>query len=469
MKASLSDQELLNLTEEQVREIVPAGDPTTVWLVLRLQALARGKAKAPRSPSTPSSQIPPYEKANAEGKKKGGKRPGRKKGHKGERRSTPPHIDVTVEHVLKACPDCGAAVSEKKYGTISRIIEDIRQTTAEVVRHIIHTHYCPQCKKHVRPKVAAALPKSTLGLRTVLLGCWLHYATGQTLSQVVSVFDSLFHHSVTGGGLTQQWQRLGRIFEPWYEAIGDQARASAVLHGDETGWRQQGRTVWLWCFASTDAVFYQIDPSRSSRVVVEFLKDCFEGTLITDFYAAYNIMADDQRQVCLAHLLSELKKVGAINTETEWQAFSNLLKRLLRDAMRLASRTDRDAKDYLSKSERIKERLKFIYSAEYTDPDCRRLAKRLRRHERSMFIFLDNPLVPPDNNRAEREIRPAVIARKNSSHNMSENGAKTQAIFMSIYRTLKLRKLDPLETMIRATAQYIRTGKLSELPSRPDP
>lgn len=170
MRVSLSDQELLNLTEEQIREIVPAGDPTTVWLFLRLQALARGKANTPPSPSTPSSQIPPYKKPNADHKKRRGKRPGRKKGHKGSRRSKPPHIDATVEHVLKACPDCGGAVSGKKYGTTSRIIEDIRQTTAEVVRHIIHTHYCPQCKKHVRPKVDAALPKSTLGLRTVLLG-----------------------------------------------------------------------------------------------------------------------------------------------------------------------------------------------------------------------------------------------------------------------------------------------------------
>ncbi|NQU41678.1 transposase, partial [bacterium] len=52
-------------------------------------------------------------------------------------------------------------------------------------------------------------------------------------------------------------------------------------------------------------------------------------------------------------------------------------------------------------------------------PPTRPLAKfrkRLIRFRDSLFTFLDAPAVPFDNNRAEREIRPAVIARRNSFH-----------------------------------------------------
>ena len=58
-----------------------------------------------------------------------------------------------------------------------------------------------------------------------------------------------------------------------------------------------------------------------------------------------------------------------------------------------------------------------------------------------------------------------MIARKNSFHNTSEKGADTQAMLMSIYRTLKLRGLDPIETIADALALYIATGKLPSLPT----
>ena len=87
----------------------------------------------------------------------------------------------------------------------------------------------------------------------------------------------------------------------------------------------------------------------------------------------------------------------------------------------------------------------------------------------SLFTFLDNPAVPFDNNRAEREIRPAMIARKNSFHNTIEKGADTHAMLMSVYRALKLRGLDPIETIADALGMFIATGKLPSLPSAKPP
>jgi len=73
--------------------------------------------------------------------------------------------------------------------------------------------------------------------------------------------------------------------------------------------------------------------------------------------------------------------------------------------------------------------------------------------------------VPFDNNRAEREIRPAVIARKNSFHNTSDQGAWTQAVLMTIHRTLKLRGQDPIETIADVLTLFIATGTLPGLPT----
>ena len=48
------------------------------------------------------------------------------------------------------------------------------------------------------------------------------------------------------------WKRMAEIFAPWYIQIAQDARGGAVLHADETDWRMNGRTWWLWCFASHD-------------------------------------------------------------------------------------------------------------------------------------------------------------------------------------------------------------------------
>ena len=62
-----------------------------------------------------------------------------------------------------------------------------------------------------------------------------------------------------------------------------------------------------------------------------------------------------------------------------------------------------------------------------------------------------------------------MIARKNSFHNTSEEGANTQAMLMSVYRTLKLRGLDPIKTIADALGFFIATGKLPSFPSAKPP
>ncbi len=85
-----------------------------------------------------------------------------------------------------------------------------------------------------------------------------------------------------------------------------------------------------------------------------------------------------------------------------------------------------------------------------------------------IFTFLDYGDVAFENNFAERQIRPAVILRKNpdaSGSNRSDRGAATQAILMSVYRTLKLRGLNPTKTITDALRTYLNTG---QLPPPPD-
>jgi hypothetical protein len=106
MKSELSDQDLLQLTEDAALELARENPELGGWALLQLCALKRAQqAEAAEGISTPSAQIPPYEKPSA---KKRPKKRGRKAGHAGVRRPPPLAIDERREHVLERCPDCGA-------------------------------------------------------------------------------------------------------------------------------------------------------------------------------------------------------------------------------------------------------------------------------------------------------------------------------------------------------------------------
>ena len=68
--------------------------------------------------------------------------------------------------------------------------------------------------------------------------------------------------------------------------------------------------------------------------------------------------------------------------------------------------------------------------------------------------------VPADNNRAERELRPTVIARKVSFGSQSEAGAKTREVLMSVMQTLKKRVNDPIREFKRALDELALNANL---------
>jgi hypothetical protein len=97
-------------------------------------------------------------------------------------------------------------------------------------------------------------------------------------------------------------------------------------------------------------------------------------------------------------------------------------------------------------------------------PDA--LPKATFGHRAVSFTSGDHyPEIPFENNFAERQIRPAVILRKNSQSNRSDRAAVTQAVRMSIDRTLRLRGQDPLNTIAAALRTYLQTGHLLPLPT----
>ena len=71
----------------------------------------------------------------------------------------------------------------------------------------------------------------------------------------------------------------------------------------------------------------------------------------------------------------------------------------------------------------------------------------LRNSRIGAYVY---PVVPPEysNWRAEQALRPAVVNRKVSGGNRSEQGANSQQILSSVIQTARLRQLNPRDVLV---------------------
>ena len=195
--------------------------------------------------------------------------------------------------------------------------------------------------------------------------------------------------------------------------------------------------------------------------MLQQLGEEYSGTIISDFYTAYNPLPYKQ-QKCLVHLLRELSDCK--NGTDEFLAFRKKLTRLLRDALRLKQRmTDTPEETYDRLLRYIHQRLSELSCASYQTPDCQRLAKRLRKHSHQLFTFLEQMDVESNNNSAERAIRPAVVTRKISGGNRSSAGTEALSIITSIIQTCNKQGKDFVEVGMEIIRRYhanLTTGVL---------
>jgi transposase len=436
------EQELL----DRISELVTENTSLRACIAKLEQQLIELSASLPLSDDPPA---PGFVKPKRQKRRR--RKPGRKSGHPGSHRQRATKADEMVEVPLEDCPHCHGSL--ENVHTCEQYVEEIIPAHTKVICYRTHKGYCPHCHRKVESRHPDQIPRRMIGSRALLTAAQLKHELGVPYRKTASVLKRLCGLSVTPGALVQQMNALAEWLKPEYEAIQCALRQSSSVNVDETGWRLDGKSCWLWAFTNSRFTIYEVNASRGHQVVLQQLGEDYAGTVISDFYTAYNPLPYSQ-QKCLVHLLRELSKCAPGNTE-EYAAFHKKLTRLLRDSLRLKQRVSDLPQDAFDRRlKRIHQRLAKLAQATYETPDCQRLAKRLSKHGHQLFTFLEQMDVESDNNRAERAIRPAVVTRKISGGNRSPKGTKALGIITSVIQTCKLQKRDFVEVGLEIIRRY---------------
>jgi transposase len=358
--------------------------------------------------------------------------------HPGAFRPEPPPDTRFIEHDVhpQQCPHCGSADLEATGQCDDHLVADLPEPKLEWHRYRRHVHRCRACTRTCQGRGDLELPGAHIGPRARLLACYGRAHLGISLGKTRDLLHDFFGLTVSRAGLLGHLRWGGALFEPVVEQLRERLRQSPVVQGDETGWRINGQTAWAWCFRDPQLAIFLIDQHRSRDVITRVLGESFAGTLVSDFYAAYNGL-DCAKQRCLVHLLRELAK---LREEVPWQsvrAFIQPLITLLQDALQLAKDRPRYHQAAFAEARAaIVDRFdNLILSCHSANAECQRIWKRLFKHYDELFTFLDDPRVPADNNGCERDIRSLAAARNDGGVHRADWSAAAFARIKSVIVT----------------------------------
>ena len=223
-----------------------------------------------------------------------------------------------------------------------------------------------------------------------------------------------------------------------------------VVHADETGWREDGHNGYVWTF-STPTERYFLRRGRGKAVVDEVLGDQFAGVLVSDFYAAYHHY-DGPKQRCWAHLLRDIHDLRALYPDDDRDddrlaQWADAIHQLYRQATAFTHPSEQQRPEQQRRTAQLalEQRLLALCRTYQDDPSAAptRLCRRMDNHIKELFLFVAEPEVPPDNNAAERSLRPVVISRKISGGTRSAAGTNTKMTLASIFGTWRVQGFNP--------------------------
>jgi transposase len=408
--------------------------------------------------STPSSQLPLKANTDQENRNhKGGARPG----HKGHGRKA--HSQETADEILRidpgeVCPDCGGLLKLTKIKDRT-VIESEPTKPKKILYHLFYRE-CTHCHRVFRAKAPGVLPKALYGNQITAQMAVMHYFHGIPMGRICEMTG------INLGSLVEMFHRLSGYFAPAMEILKEQYRLSPAKHADETGWRNDGQSGYAWLFCTPETSLFSFQNTRSASVPRSIFGDKkLPGVLVVDRYNAYN-KAPVEIQYCYAHLLRDVEKLEKDFPESqEIKSFVSLLTPLLSQAMHLRAQPLSN-EQYYREAKEIQKKIMEVNQSPAQHLAIGAMQDLFNTNEHRLYHWVRDRRVPPDNNLAERDLRPTVIARKVSFGSSSDTGSKTRSVLMSVLHTLNKRRGDQsLESIFKTLLDELAKNRNVQIAS----
>ena len=390
------------------------------------------------------------------------------------------HREVIIELEDKKCKECGSELvvigKEKLRSELNIVPEQIF-----VIDYYRNVYKCRECEKAsdeaniIKPVAPVpVMKKSMASAATVAYVMQEKYQMGVPLFRQEQYWKSK-GVELNRNTLANWIIRSSQWFVPLWELMKKELLSEEIIHADETELRvlkrdgkQTDSMSRMWVFTSgkhsdKPMALYKYHPTRSAKVV-EYMLGNFAGYLQTDGYSAYNSAINATRIGCWAHARRKwvecLPKGIQDKSSKSAQAFE-LIERLFSIEKGFDGMPSNEI--YNARLEKTKPVLDEYWSLlESIDaPGGSNLQKAVvysLNQKKFLNHFLLDGRLELTNNRAERAVKPFVIARKNFLFSDTERGADASAMIFSLIESAKQNRLDVYGYLIHLLTELPKLG-----------
>jgi hypothetical protein len=389
-------------------------------------------------------------------------------GHPGWGRPKPERIDRTV-HVSAPtkCPYCSKDNLAPYNGLYEHVQEDIIKPRTEVVKYLHEQSFCSTCNRPVVQPGEGEILNAPIGPVAKSVALFLRYRIGMSYQKTAELFKEIFGLDFVPASAVGFDRKAAFRGAPIHDDLREKIKVTDWVHADETSWRNDGLSHYVWFAGNEDLAYFHIDRHRSSEVAKTIFGDRYEGILIRDRYAAYNGIGSEW-QSCIAHIRTKAKEIKREHDllplkdkELAVDRFCDKVISFCSDACDAGAclKSGDIPWDSASNIEKdLSKQLSGICKKSLGFKPAETLRGYLQGPEKKfLFTFLRNQGVPPTNNHAEQSLRHMVIFRKLSFGTRSESGIKTHSILPSLVQTARRQGVSPIK--------FFQTLFTSDMPS----
>jgi len=423
------------------------------------------------SSKPPSSDGPGH--LNRAQRRASGRKRGAQPGHKGHSRAMldEGQVDRLVDCRPEAVCQCGGRVEVTGQPQRHQVFE-VPPMRAQVDEYRLYSGRCAGCGMPHAGSLPSGVPKGQLGPRALALVGVLGTRYHLTQRKIRDLLDQLMGLSFSVGAISQAHGKVSQALKtPVAQAAASLCSADA-LWMDETHYPREGIANWVWAAVQPLLAVFAIYPSRARYVILDFIGDKCTAAITTDRYAGYAFIDTERRQVCWAHLLRDLNRIG------QRQGLAGQIgRRLLGLGLVMFRRRD---KGQLAgeKLEGLKRRIQSALERGASQQQCSRTANtcaNILKLWPALWTFTTNPTLAPTNNAAEQALRGIVLKRKISGPTRSLRGDQFLARGFSAHESCLRQGRDLWEFMHSAVHAFIantvppslmpRAGQIAAVPT----
>jgi len=440
---------------------------------------------------------------------------GKPKGSKAGGRKRPELIHQSIDLFPTQCTTCSYELKdEKTFFVYDKVITEFVRVLDEAgcyqipkiinIKQNIHRSKCPHCDKWIYPDLG--LFKNARfgpGLVGYVIDERIRFSKAyeDIINDMQKLFGGIF--SLTPTAIIDWFYKFEEQVYNIYMQLEELVKQEEFLRIDETGLALLGKNWWLWVICSANLVLYRASSGRG-HPSIKGLIESFKGTIIADFFRAYEKFNENPHQKCLAHLLSDIielivglqkeneclakkvqkhqeqierikeekikgdtgekkkrgrkpKEAGLTKTQlAKLEIRHTENEKTLEQATKLGTFFKAPFKDTCYnwkklKSEQIPREdaeealtklLESIQKQGINEPDLEKIVNRCEKFSSQRFTYLDHAGMPPDNNLAERNLRKFARQRKTSGDFKSADLIKIYASYLSLYMTCQSNDRD---------------------------